>query len=172
MANKNEESAGVYSAGIKQLSNNIIDLLIKHNLSVALAESCTGGSVCGELTGIAGAGNVVAGGINTYMTRTKIEILGVKKEIIDNFGVVSEPCAKEMALNALKMFKSDIAVSVTGYLGPDGGDMFAQAGTVFIAVASLDGISLVSFKFDSLDRADNKSVTVQRVLQHLLSCLS
>ncbi|MBV7256497.1 CinA family protein [Pacificimonas sp. WHA3] len=102
---------------------------------VALAESCTGGLVCGLLTEIPGSSDVVGRGFVTYSNEAKMELLGVHADMIETFGAVSVATAWAMAQGALERSHADIAVAVTGIAGPGGGTAQKPVGTVVFARA-------------------------------------
>lgn len=104
-------------------------------LTIATAESCTGGLVAGLLTEIAGASDVVDRGFVTYSNMAKSEMLGVENGIIDRHGAVSAAVAVAMADGALQNAGTDLAVAITGIAGPDGGTPQKPVGLVYIAVA-------------------------------------
>jgi len=109
--------------------------LIKRNLRIALAESCTGGLVCEQLTNIPGSSIWFDRGFITYSNESKIELLKVKETTLTEFGAVSKEIASEMALGALDASHADIALSITGIAGPSGGSIDKPVGTVFFAIA-------------------------------------
>ena len=109
--------------------------LIKRNLRIALAESCTGGLVCQQLTNIPGSSIWFDRGFITYSNESKIELLKVKETTLTEFGAVSKEIASEMALGTLDASHADIALSITGIAGPSGGSIDKPVGTVFFAIA-------------------------------------
>ena len=109
--------------------------LIKRHLRIALAESCTGGLVCQQLTNIPGSSVWFDRGFITYSNESKVELLKVSQTTLSKFGAVSEEIASEMALGALNASHADIALSITGIAGPSGGSIEKPVGTVFFAVA-------------------------------------
>ena len=115
--------------------------LREKRLTVAVAESLTGGTICQALTDIPGASQVLLGGFVTYAEQMKAGVLHVPEEILKTQGAVSESCAKIMAQNALAITGSDLAVSATGFAGPEGGTADAPVGTVFIGLATREGVS-------------------------------
>jgi len=121
------------------LACRVIRLAAKKGLTVGTAESLTGGMIAASLAGVAGASQVLLGGIVSYDPRIKHELLGVTQAIIDVTGVVSEPCARQMALGAKKRLGVDIAVSCTGLAGPGGGTPQTPLGTVYLGMAGKDG---------------------------------
>jgi len=121
--------------GVNNLQEAVLYQAKLNNKRVACAESCTGGLVQAALTEVPGSSEVFNGGVVSYSNQAKINILGVKPEIINNFGAVSSECADAMARGALKLFNADFAVSVTGIAGPDGGSDDKPVGTVWFGVA-------------------------------------
>lgn len=109
--------------------------LIKRNLRIVLAESCTGGLVCQQLTNIPGSSVWFDRGFITYSNESKIELLKVNQNTLSKFGAVSKEIASEMALGALDASHADIALSITGIAGPSGGTIDKPVGTVFFAIA-------------------------------------
>jgi len=109
--------------------------LIKRNLRIVLAESCTGGLVCQHLTNIPGSSVWFDRGFITYSNESKIELLKVNQNTLSKFGAVSKETASEMALGALDASHADIALSITGIAGPSGGSIDKPVGTVFFAIA-------------------------------------
>ena len=99
----------------------IVQFLDDNKMSVATAESCTGGLVCSKIVDVPGASNVLNESFITYSNKAKVKLLGVKRSTLKKYGAVSKKCAKQMAEGAAKAAKSDAAVSVTGIAGPGGG---------------------------------------------------
>ena len=107
--------------------------MVAHSAKLALAESCTGG-LAGELvTSVPGSSAYFMGGVMAYSDDVKRQVLGVKEEILTDFGTVSEPCAREMAEGAQKLFGSTLAVGITGIAGPGGATRDKPVGTVCFA---------------------------------------
>ncbi len=109
-----------------------------HDIKLALAESCTGGMVAEAITRVAGSSAWFDRGFVTYSNQSKIDMLGVSPVILEKFGAVSEQTAAEMALGALKHSQSQIAGSITGIAGPDGGSAEKPVGTVCFAWTGLN----------------------------------
>lgn len=118
-------------------AEELVILLKNKNLTIATAESCTGGMVSEVLTEISGVSSVFNLGITSYTNEIKNKILGVHSETLDNFGAVSAETACEMAENVSKLANSDIGVSVTGVAGPSASEGH-NPGYVFIAVSFED----------------------------------
>lgn len=144
-------------------------LLLGKNLRMVSAESCTGGMIAAAMTDRSGSSSVFERGFVTYSNESKIEELGVKSETIETFGAVSEETAREMAGGALKNSHADIAVSVTGIAGPNGGTEQKPVGLVYIGVA-IQNKSPVAWKhnFDG-DRTSIRQQTMEQALTHLIA---
>ena len=121
---------------LERVSANVVACFSSGGLTLGTAESLTGGLIAASVAGVSGASAVLMGGIVSYDPRVKHELLGVDQAVIDTVGVVSEPCARQMAQGARKALKVDIAVSATGIAGPAGGTPETPVGTVFIGVST------------------------------------
>ena len=122
----------------KSLSEVVGELLIQTNKKISVAESCTGGMLGSFLTKMPGISKSFLGGFICYSNDRKIDDLNVSTLTLSSFGAVSEQCAKEMAKGAKEKTKSDIAISITGIAGPDGGSDEKPVGTFYIGVATND----------------------------------
>jgi nicotinamide-nucleotide amidase len=131
----------------KSLADAVISGAKQKNISLACAESCTGGMVGGALTSIPGSSEVFFGSAVCYSNTAKKSILSVNEITLDQEGAVSSLCAAEMALGALKIYGSDLAVSVTGIAGPDGGTDEKPVGTVWFGLADKGGVETVKRVF-------------------------
>lgn len=127
------------SEGLAPLASKALDTCRERRLTLAAAESCTGGLVSAALTSIAGSSDVFERGFVTYSNEAKREMLGVSAQILITYGAVSEECALAMANGALAHSRADIAVSVTGIAGPGGGSLAKPVGLVYLACVSRDG---------------------------------
>lgn len=107
-------------------------------LTIATAESLTGGRVCAALVAVPGASDVMRGGVVAYLPEVKVEVLGVNEATLASAGVVSEPTAREMARGARTVLSADVAVATTGAAGPEPHDG-AEPGTVCLGVADASG---------------------------------
>lgn len=129
------------------LFNEVVLLLKQSGLTIATAESCTGGSIAQKLTSVEGSSGYFKGSAVTYATKSKVNILGVQQQTIDTFSVVSEEVAREMAVGAKRIYKADLAISTTGNAGPLKGDGDAEIGTVCMAFAFKDQVESFRFNF-------------------------
>ena len=137
-------------------------LLTKKNKTISIAESCTVGKIATRLAAISGASNYFKGSVITYATNTKVSVLGVSQKTIDQYSVVSEQVATEMALSVKKIYKTDYAIATTGNAGPTHGDSNAEIGTVFIAIATPKTTLVEQFNLGQprekvIERATNKA---------------
>lgn len=112
----------------------LLDFLKAEGLTLALAESCTGGLAAKQVTDIPGVSAVFKGGVVTYANAAKTALVGVSEEILKTHGAVSRECAAAMALGAARALGADFALSFTGIAGPDGGSEAKPVGTVFIGL--------------------------------------
>ena len=129
----------VYGVDVKGLEEVCFHLLKERGLTLATAESCTGGRVAERITALPGVSSVYRGGVVSYWTSVKAAVLGVPQEILDQYGAVSEPTARAMAEGARQITGADIAVSVTGVAGPDRDERDNPVGLVYIGLAAPDG---------------------------------
>lgn len=149
----------------EQKGNNIIEdknlpqivgnLLIEKNISIACAESCTGGMFAQTLTDISGISAVFDRGIVTYSNKAKVEELGVSEKTLERYGAVSRETAEEMAVGIRKAANTDIGVSVTGVAGPGGGTDKKPVGLVYVCATYKDSLICRELRLEG-DRADNR----------------
>ena len=137
----------------------IADKLKRLGNTLSCAESCTGGAIATKFTSHPGASSFFLGSAVTYAVDSKTSVLGVERSIIDQYGEVSGPVASAMALGAKKKYKSDFALATTGNAGPTKGDMGQEVGTVFIGLASPEGVESLQFNMgNNRTRVINKTV--------------
>ncbi|MCX7879594.1 MAG: competence/damage-inducible protein A [Ignavibacteria bacterium] len=156
----------VYGEGESTLSEAIGKILAERNETVSVAESCTGGLLGAEFTSVSGSSNYFLGGIIAYSNDVKINLLGVNRETLLQFGAVSEQTAHEMASNVRNIFGSTYGISITGIAGPTGGSPQKPVGTVFIGLATEDGVTVKRFGFGA-DRFINRERSVGEALAML-----
>ena len=141
------------------LEVTVAKLLNNSKQTLSVAESCTGGKLAETFTAIPGASSFFNGGVVTYATQAKIDVLDIDKSIIDKHSVVSAAVAEAMALSAKNMFKTDFALSTTGNAGPTKGDSDAEIGTVFIGLATPTAVFSKEFSLGNhRDKVVNKAV--------------
>ncbi len=149
----------------------VAEKLRSRGQTLAVAESCTGGLLAKTLTDVPGASAFFRGGVVTYATDTKTTILGVPAELIEWSGVVSAPCAIEMARGAAKRFRADFALSTTGIAGPDGGTNLTPVGTVFIGLCTPAGTRSIRFCAKGTTREEIRDEAVVAALSFLAEAL-
>jgi len=148
----------VYSIENEELHEVAARLLLEQKKTIAFAESCTAGLAAATLASIPGVSACLDRGYVTYSNRAKVEELGVSEETLRKYGAVSSQTALEMADGARRAAGTDLAVSVTGIAGPDGGTEEKPVGTVFIAIADKDGSEFKQLKlWGNRDRIRNLS---------------
>ena len=153
-----------YGDGMERTpADAVYELLLSRGEKVTFAESCTGGLLAGEFVGVPGASACLEESYVTYANEAKMRLVGVSGETLAAHGAVSEECAKEMALGALKKSGADWAVSVTGIAGPDGGTPEKPVGTVWVGVAHGDSATAKRFNF----RGDRKWIRTLSVVNAL-----
>ena len=141
------------------------------HLTVATAESCTGGLIAGAITAVPGSSECFYGGVVSYDNSVKQNVLGVPAEVLHTVGAVSAECAKAMAEGVRRLTGTDLAVSVTGIAGPDGGSAQKPVGTVWFGLASAHGTHAEMRRFDG-DRAAVRAQTVVHALELLLDAVN
>ena len=129
----------VYGVDVAGLEQVCFRLLKEKGLTMATAESCTGGRIAERMTGLAGVSSVYRGGVVSYWSSVKQDVLGVPTETLERFGAVSAETARAMAEGACRITGADIAVSVTGVAGPDPDERGTEVGIVYIGLATPDG---------------------------------
>ena len=152
------------------ISGEVIKSFGKAGMTIATAESCTGGLIGGCLTSVSGSSEVFDRGFITYANEAKAQSLGVDPALIEEHGAVSAQVASEMAIGAVKAANVDAAVAVTGIAGPGGGTDKKPVGLVYIAVAlsEEEGAFVEDFLFADMDRDGVRRETVKEALEMLL----
>jgi nicotinamide-nucleotide amidase len=145
--------------------------LIKKELTISVAESCTGGLLAHNLTRLANSSKYFQMGLTTYSNQAKIKILKVNKKIIEKYGAVSEECCKSMVQNLNKISKSKINVSITGIAGPGGASKNKPVGLVYIGIKNGRTVLIKKNKFKSKNRNSIQKLTVQKVIKIILNLI-
>ncbi|MBQ8140398.1 MAG: competence/damage-inducible protein A [Clostridia bacterium] len=129
----------IYGIDIDSLERAVVEFLRKNKLTLACAESCTGGLTAKRITDVSGSSDVFLGGCVTYANEAKMKLIGVSSDTLERFGAVSEKTAAEMARGVREALSSDIGVSITGIAGPSGGTPDKPVGTVFVGISTSAG---------------------------------
>ncbi|RKD27725.1 nicotinamide-nucleotide amidase [Caminicella sporogenes DSM 14501] len=138
----------IYSYNNQSLEEVVGDMLIRKNVSISLAESCTGGLLVSKLTSIPGISSVLDRAIVTYSNRAKIDELGVKRETLEKYGAVSKETAMEMAEGLKDITGSKICLSITGIAGPTGATSKKPVGLVYIGVSTDEKTFYYKYNFN------------------------
>jgi PncC family amidohydrolase len=162
---------------MKPLNENALETVVSHllkrrGLTLAAAESCTGGLVSHRITDVPGSSAYYQGSVTSYSNEIKECVLHVKRDTLEWYGAVSEQTAREMARGARDVLCADIGLAVTGIAGPDGGTLEKPVGLVYVALAAPDGVWVERYVWDdgrggSLERSENKALSAEAVLDLL-----
>lgn len=163
---KNKIGKYIFGENSEILEKIVGDLLKKKNLSLSVAESCTGGLISSRLTDVSGSSEYFKGGICTYSNDSKVNLLSVNKSTIEKSGAVSEETAIEMALNVKTKFQSDIGISTTGIAGPTGGTPDKPVGLVWIGYSDIENTYAGKYLF-----GDNRNIVKIRASQMALEII-
>ncbi|MDD5334615.1 MAG: nicotinamide-nucleotide amidohydrolase family protein [Rhodoferax sp.] len=155
---------------VPQLCQRLADLLLKQELKLVTAESCTGGLIAGACTDLAGSSAWFERGFVTYSNEAKTELLGVEERRLQRTGAVCEGVARAMATGALAHSRAQVAVAVTGVAGPTGGSPAKPVGTVWFGFAVPGQIVTEKCHFDG-DRAAVRAATVRHAFTRLVELL-
>ncbi len=154
------------------LNKKVVSLLKRKKITLAIAESCTGGLLSGSITSVSGASKVFSLGLVTYSNQAKISILKVPKKIIQKYGAVSVQCCLSMVNNLSKISKSKVCISITGIAGPRGGSKQKPVGLVYIGIRVGKKVIVNKCNFKNKGRAHIQKQTVKKSLNLLLKFIS
>lgn len=158
----------LFPADLEQKAAALVALYAERRLTIATAESCTGGLVAGLITQIPGSSAVLDRGFVTYSNAAKVDCLGVHPLLIDTWGAVSAQTAHAMATGALAHAQTDVAVSITGIAGPDGGSPEKPVGLVHFCCAHRNGNSIAAEKrYGDLGREGIRLASVATAIELL-----
>jgi nicotinamide-nucleotide amidase len=149
------------------LAEQLQGICLGRGLSVALAESCTGGLVATTITDVPGSSGYFLGGVVSYSNEAKAALLDVPQAMLDAHGAVSAQVAKAMAAGAQARFAASMAASITGVAGPDGGSEEKPVGLTYVGLASAAGVDVRRFQFAG-DRAGNREMAARAALEWLV----
>ena len=150
---------------------SVVNKLIQKNYHISFAESCTGGMACAALVSIADASKVLDVSFVTYANAAKMKYLGVKEETIEQFGVVSEEIAGQMAEGVAKEAGSEVGVGITGVAGPGGGTKEKPVGMVCFGFYIDGKVTTYTMQFGELGRNEVRAKSVEFVYKTLNACL-
>jgi PncC family amidohydrolase len=147
------------------LEQEVAGLLLALKITIAIAESCTGGLICHRLTNISGSSEYLEAGVVSYSNRSKMALLGVPEEIIRAHGAVSEACVRAMALGVKRLADTDMGLSVSGIAGPTGGTADKPVGTVHMALAWKGDVTCWRYLFNGSRREIKEQTSEEALLR-------
>ena len=156
---------------MKLLAKKIVKILTKKKLTIAFAESCTGGMVSSAITAINGSSKVFTLGLIVYSNKSKINVLKIPKNIIKKYGTVSAQVCLVMVKNISKIAKTNVSLSETGIAGPDGGTKKKPVGLVYLGIKKGNKIRIKKYFFKKKGRAYIRKETVNKSLRLILRTL-
>lgn len=148
------------------LEERVVACMREKKLSLAVAESCTGGMLSARIIDVPGVSDVYKAGFVTYANEAKQKLIGVKEETLNRFGAVSEQTAGEMAAGTLSAAKADVSVAITGIAGPGGGTKEKPVGLVYIACAYAGNVTVEECHFVG-SRSEIRRASVEHALSML-----
>ncbi len=154
------------------LIERLAEQLTEKNITVAVAESCTGGMLAQEFTALNGSSKWFECGFVTYSNVSKIKMLGVEPHVLDEYGAVSSQVAEQMALGVLAHSDATISASITGIAGPSGGTAEKPVGTVYIGTAMTNQAAKTELHQFQGDRKSIREQTVQAAISQLMGELN
>ena len=157
------------SKDIINLTQALGEKLLKQNIILTTAESCTGGLLAAQLTNIPGSSNWFDRGFITYSNQSKIDCVNVKKNTINKHGVVSQQTANEMATGSIDNSQGNLGLSITGIAGPSGGSKLKPVGTIFFAIAKKQNVIFEHQAFFDGNRVDIREKALLFALNQLLA---
>ena len=146
------------------------NMLIRKGKTLSCAESCTGGMLAARLINVPGVSEVIKSGYVTYSNKAKRKVLGVKNSTLQKYGAVSPQTAEEMVKGLKVITKSDVAVSITGIAGPDGGTEDKPVGLVYIACMVKGKVTVREYHFQG-NREKNREAAVSAALILMRDCV-
>jgi nicotinamide-nucleotide amidase len=157
------------SKDIINLTQALGEKLLKQNIILTTAESCTGGLLAAQLTNIPGSSNWFDRGFITYSNQSKIDCVNVKKNTINKHGAVSQQTANEMATGSIDNSQGNLGLSITGIAGPSGGSKLKPVGTIFFAIAKKQNVIFEHQAFFDGNRVDIREKALLFALNQLLA---
>lgn len=154
------------------IQTKVVNALIDQGYHISLAESCTGGLTSAAIVSVADASKVLDVSFVTYANEAKMRYLGVKRETIDKYGVVSEQVACEMAAGVAKEAGSEVGIGITGVAGPGGGTAAKPVGMVCFGISLNGMVKTYTKQFGAIGRNEVRNASVEFVLSALYELLS
>ncbi|MFP8895495.1 CinA family nicotinamide mononucleotide deamidase-related protein [Chryseobacterium sp. EZn1] len=154
-----------------KIENILAEMLTERNMTISTAESCTGGELAKMITSVSGSSKYFLGGVVAYATEKKIKILNVSEKTVEQFTVVSEQVAQEMAKGCQELFETHISLSTTGVAGPGKGEDGKDVGTVYYTIRINDQEVTSKLYMPHLERVDFMNFVSQKVIQDVVSLL-
>lgn len=154
-----------------KIENILAEMLTERNMTISTAESCTGGELAKMITSVSGSSKYFLGGVVAYATEKKIKILNVSEKTVEQFTVVSEQVAQEMAKGCQELFETHISLSTTGVAGPGKGEDGKDIGTVYYTIRINDQEVTSKLYMPHLERVDFMNFVSQKVIQDVVSLL-
>lgn len=156
----------IYSSSDESLEEVVGRMLLDHDLTIAVAESCTGGHVVHQITNVSGSSAYLVGGVVAYSNQVKMQMLGVDAHVLASNGAVSRQVAEQMADGVRRRLQTDIGVSTTGIAGPTGGSPDKPVGTVWIGYSDEEGTESKLLRLVD-ERLLNKELTTTLLLEYV-----
>ncbi|MGM0411317.1 MAG: competence/damage-inducible protein A [Bacillota bacterium] len=167
---RNRVGQYIYGSNNSNLAKEVFNNLIKNNLKISFAESCTGGLISHRLTENSGSSKVFRGALVVYSNNSKKNLLNIKDKDLKKYGAVSEKIAEDMAINVKKVFNTNIGVGVTGIAGPTGGNSKKPVGLVYIGISFKEKTKVYKLNLNG-NRSFNKWMSSQYLYYYLLKIL-
>ncbi|MGP8233615.1 MAG: CinA family protein [Methylovirgula sp.] len=159
----------MFDTSLRQRTATLIDLYRERGLILVTAESCTGGLIAGLITEIPGSSKIFERGYVTYSNRAKEECIDVAPDLLDQFGAVSAEAAEAMAEGALRSSAANVALSVTGIAGPDGGSEAKPVGLVYFGYGRSGQIATIEKRFGPIGRSQIRLAAIEVALDLLFN---
>ena len=166
------EGDKLVTESIDIVTKSVVKYMVRKNLTLCTAESCTGGMISQSVTDVSGASAMFLGGVCSYTEQIKQKILGVSEKTLEEYTVYSEQVACEMSDGALKLVGADVAIGVTGLAGPSGGTDDKPVGTVYVSVRNHRGEIVRCLRFyeeyEKLTRKTIRLLTTVKALEMVM----
>ena len=156
----------------RPLEQEAARLLLSLKVTIAVAESCTGGLICHRLTNISGSSDYLERGVVVYSNRSKMELLGVSADVIREHGAVSQACVRAMATGVRRLAGTDLGLAVSGIAGPTGGTPDKLVGTVYMALAWSEDVQSWKYFFEGSREEIKEKASDQALMRIIEHCRS